>query len=135
MVTPVLQVVHAELPLSESKAVPDVAAPAEDVADSKSSRPPAPTTKKTLTMSELRLLMNDLIRISRDEPKEKLHRPSDWITNDGRLDLVPKILALLEDDDSEDSKEILRMRKLMLRLQDKQKEEQRSAERDNEMFP
>jgi hypothetical protein len=106
-----------------------------EVADGQSTPPPETVKKKPLNKAHLILILRDVYAVVRGESKDKLRRPAYWIDAANGLDLSLDTLALLGGDDSEDAKEILRKRKLMLESQitrkqeeDKKKEEEMNVE-------
>jgi hypothetical protein len=107
-----------------------------EVADGQSTPPPETVKKKPLNAAHLILILRDVYAVVRGESKDKLRRPAYWIDAEPGLDLSPETIALLEGDDSEDARDILRKRKLMIQNQiiSKEKEEERRrADEKNEM--
>lgn len=120
----------------ESRAQRNQAASVSSAVADVSSSPSSAVVEKReqVPTAHLPQILIDVFSVGRGESRDELSRPAYWIDAEQGLDLSPELLKLLEVDDSEESKEILKKRKLMLKLQTERKEAERQrAERDQEM--
>jgi hypothetical protein len=132
VVTSVLPEAVKETPPRERDAAGEAPSPVP-VEPASTLSPSCEAAEKPVPKLNFDLILSDLFRVAHGESKESLRRPSEWIETGLGLDLCAKILADLEADASEDSKEVLRKRELMRKIHARRKEAEQRAERNEEM--